>query len=454
MNFNDAMKKAKERTLEIISPKITLTQNKASKPITLTLTGVVRQLETGQLVLKGIVASQENAKGDGVCTSTITENLLEGEIIPESCSFKLKVETVSGQVWVAEKVYTTSGKHRFGGKKSITIDANIDSITAKNILAGQIERAGMSRGLTLEANYPILPKNDITDLGENGIVRNKTKLSFLGKKCTIIQEEKNINIYINSKRTISNNERNAIVNALEIASGCGFKKISEYVSCSSYMQCTIFSFDHGTKARKLSTPIKTDSPRNAVLVEKITRGYCSQKLEDRKKIYHYWQDISTSYNAGMNAYSKALGATVEGMVKSFYPEIRKKDLLFASLCGDSIKDIELAISEKRLTLHPRVKESIMAKLKSAGGASIYTGLIDVYGDEVARCWNDLRNPASHGAFYEKYKGRDADLLRDSKTCLAIFYDLLLEKIGYKGNRINYAKEGCPETKESLKITKQ
>ena len=135
------------------------------------------------------------------------------------------------------------------------------------------------------------------------------------------------------------------------------------------------------------------------------------------------------------------------MLKDYYSGIGGPDEEFLK----QLKDAKPLI--KALPVEERVKNYIMSTLGNAKRTSPKNSLYalaqtKLFSENMVALWTKLRNKSTH-ADELKFETHELQAFIDElHGCLELFYRLVLGKIGYSGEIVQYSVTGWPETKLS------
>ncbi len=188
---------------------------------------------------------------------------------------------------------------------------------------------------------------------------------------------------------------------------------------------------------KLNTPLVMKTHEHKDNYDKLFYKYFKFIDNEANKLIYIQNQIIASNKTILEVYSLVLSTCIENLIKNRFDMKDKK----------TITEVDSIITlVRKKNIEEKIKNRILGSLNSIRKSpkrakDILNELLNngVITKEQKKSWDKLRNSTAHGS----YDFEVSDLLKLTNDVLTLYYLIIFEIIGYKGEYVNYSKKNFP-----------
>lgn len=277
------------------------------------------------------------------------------------------------------------------------------------------------------------------------------ELTIVGRPCILRKHESHLEIIADLTGATNPEDRlDLILQGLSIAIGCQLRPRLKKVSRLGQQVHVIYSHYKDDRHLKLPCPIPTSPSDNAANLQVFLDKFIEAIGDPHSPLFGYWFRVLQAFSSDVENRALVLTTAIEGLLKSYYSDIGAPDTEFLNQLSDAKAQI------KSLPIAERVRNKLISTLGNAKATSPRNSLFALVetkfiSEDLVTLWTKLRNKSAH-ADEKKFEPHELQaFINELHGCLELFYLLVLGKIGYSGEIVQYSVTGWPKRNLGLSL---
>lgn len=428
-------------SLEFLQAK--LTQKRSEAPVVYKGPGNITQQSDGSLILKlyHLYESSDELVKDANASSR-GKRFQSGRIIEDYHYFDFEGVDLSGYIWTSPRIWVS-------GNVSFPSSGKVVTALLKRIETRWGSKAAQPQE-TVKAQLYIPGKFGIpyfkTEQRENSFYLSVCELSIAGRSCVLQQHDSHLEIIADlTGEPNPDDHLDLILEGLSIGIGCHLHPLLKKVNRLGQQIQVIHSRAKDERQLKLPSPIPISQPHNAANLQTFLDKFIETISERHSPLVGYWFRVLQAFSGDVENSALVLTTAIEGLLKQYYRDLGAPDKEFLKQLSEAkplIEDLPVKIKRAKDCLMSTLGNAKRTSPKNSLYALAQTKLIS---ENMVALWTKLRNKSAHPAELKFESHQLQAFIDELHSCLELFYRLILGKIGYSDQIVQYSVTGWPET---------
>lgn len=419
-----------KNTFSLEFPQAKLTQKNGEPPRVCKGPANITQLDDGRLVLKlnHLYGSRDEVFEEFNTSIFNRKKFQLGQIIDDHHYFDFEGVDISGDTWTSSRIWISGDVDISSNSKVVTAPLQSIETFFENTTASQ-ETVNAQLYIPGKCNIPC-PANN---------------LSIAGRSCVLEQHDSYLEIIADlTGEPDPDNHLNLILEGLSIGLGYYLRPRLKNVNYSGRQIQIIYSSPKDQRQLKLPPPIPTSHPHNSENLQVFLSKFIAAIDKCHSPLVGYWFRVLQAFEGDVENSALVLTIAVEGLLKNYYKSTSIPDKEFIQ----QLKEAKSLI--KALPLGERAQSYLMRSLGNAKRTSPKNSLYKLVeakliSEDMVVVWTNLRSKSAH-ADELKFEAHELQAFVDERNvCLELLYRLVLGKISYSGEIVQYSIKDWPHT---------
>ncbi|RZL04438.1 MAG: hypothetical protein EOP36_00025 [Rubrivivax sp.] len=361
-----------------------------------------------------------------------------GKLLERTDFFCLHATDYQGQVWTCEKLRP---------KDSVSMDTGSGTVTAVlSYIETTAETFFPIREHNLYIVVPFKPPIPYVMEERNGTYTRTKFTTTLSDETMLSVLEREGYILIHAQAASRPVDERLVLLAIEAMSiGTGESLRSAYkLTQSPDIEVTRLSWTD-RQNRTIWGPFNRLENTNEF--KEFIQRYVRLCSETPNGYFGFWEKVLYAWHSGLSMAALPLAVYIEGVVKELFPQLMTEEADVITAVETMAKHMQLA------AVDPEVIKRCVGAVKGVRDKSVPAALKRLASEgwfdmALVRTWRDVRNKSTHGNDMTPAQGREEiqSVIDGVLGCLYIFYVLLLARIKFEGEVVNYSAHDFPKVR--------